>query len=247
MKRSRGPAPLPRIEADAEAPLALALDTSSSVDAIALAQGDLVLASRWVRRPRRRGSALAARISELLESVGRRTEDLSALAVVTAPAAFTGLRVGIATAQGLAAGLGIPSYAYDSTPGWAASAPACRCPVAVTLDARRSEVYTALYEVDADGVGTVLEPVSIQSPEQWFSLLEQRSEELLLVGDGARLYRDMARERLGELARIPSRAGMAPDLGPLALEAVRRSGLGQPGEVLSPLYLRGVDGAKSNP
>ena len=240
---SRGrPAPLPRVEADPAAPLVLGIDTSCASDSLALARDGLVLASWQVRRPRRQGSALAMAIQRLLESAGCTPSDLAGVAVVTGPGAFTGLRVGIATAQGLASGLGIPTFACSAMVAWAAAAPACRVPVAVTLDARRRQVYSALYRVGAAEVEE-LRGVRLENPDGWFESLADL-DGVLLVGDGGRLYEELAREILGERAPIPSSAIMAPNVGYVALEGARRLAAGEVGVRLDPVYLRDHDAVR---
>ncbi len=238
--RSR-PAPQPRVEADPADPLVLGIDTSCASDSIALARSGLVLASRQVRRPRRKGAALASAVGGLLESAGLAPDELAAVSVVTGPGAFTGLRVGVATALGLAQGLGIPTFACRATAAWAAGAPACRVPVAVTLDARRRQVYSALYRVEAASVEE-LRSVRLEDPRTWFESLRDL-DGVLLAGDGGRLYHDLAREVLGDRALIPATALMAPDVGWVALEGARRLAAGEPGERLDPLYLREHDAA----
>lgn len=237
------PAPQPRVEPDPADPLVLGIDTSCASDSIALARSGLVLASQQVRRPRRKGSALAVAIQRLLEAIGCSPSDLAAISVVTGPGAFTGLRVGIATAQGIASGLAIPTYACQATAAWAAAATACRVPVAVTLDARRRQIYSALYRVDAAGP-TELRPVLLQDPRSWFESLADL-EGVLLAGDGGRLYADLAGEVLGDRALIPRTAIMAPDVGWVALEGARRLADQEPGERLDPLYLRDHDAAQA--
>ncbi len=231
MSRGR-PRPAPRVEADPDAPLVLALDTGSASDAIAVAQDGLVVASRQVRRPRRQGAALAVSIEQLLNGIGRTTGDLAAIAAGVGPGAFTGLRVGISTAQGIASALGIPTYAGASDACWAATA---RGLVAVTLDARRKEVYGALYRVGGDAL-ECLRPVAAYAPEAWFESLA--GEDVTLVGDGARLYRELAG------GPVPTWGAMAPEVGWLALSATARLAAGDPADLLRPVYLRDHDAAQ---
>ncbi len=241
--RKGRPAPAPRVEADPAAPLVLALDTGSASDALAVAQGGLVIASRQVRRPRRQGAALAKAVSELLASVGKETSDLAAVAVGVGPGAFTGLRVGIATAQGIASALDIPTFAAPSTAAWAVAGHGAGT-VAVTLDARRKEVYGAVYDVTTAADPVCLEEVKAWAPRAWFEHLGQRSEPVLLVGDGARLYAELSREILGDWPARPRWGAMAPDVGWLALHAADRLTSGDPGDLLRPIYLRDHDAAQ---
>jgi tRNA threonylcarbamoyladenosine biosynthesis protein TsaB len=241
--RKGHPAPAPRVEADPDAPLVLAVDTGSASDAVAVARGGLVIASRQVRRPRRQGAALALAIRGLLRSVGSQTSDLAAIAVGAGPGAFTGLRIGIATAQGIASALGIPTYAEPSPALWAAAVPGTGS-VAVTLDARRGEIYGARYEVGTQDDPRPTGEVAAWDPRAWFEHLAAGAGPILLVGDGARLYAELAIEVLGDRAELPRWGAMAPNVGWLALRAADRLAAGDPSQVLRPVYLRDHDAAQ---
>ncbi|MCO4771216.1 MAG: tRNA (adenosine(37)-N6)-threonylcarbamoyltransferase complex dimerization subunit type 1 TsaB [Deltaproteobacteria bacterium] len=243
--RRRAPQRKPRVEPDPSAPLALALDTSGATEALALVQGDLLLADQRVRRPRRRGTALGVAIRDLLASVSRTPADLSAITVGLGPGAFTGLRVGIATAHGLAGALGVPLFGFDSTHGLACAAFATDRPTVVILDARRDEVYAATYAGAADGtLPTVVSPTRLLSP----AALAEELVDLppsLLVGDGARLYASqlLAQAPHHLLGRLQPGG---PALGPLAADALRRAAGGERPSLarVQPTYLRDHDAAK---
>lgn len=240
----RRPQPKRRVAPDAAAPLTLAIDTSGAVESLALVQGGLVLADQRARRPRRRGTALGVAIDRLLDSVGRTPGDLAAISVGTGPGAFTGLRVGISTARGMARALGIPLYGFDSTLGLACAVPGHD--VVVVLDARRDEVYVARYRAAAevDGLPVAEHATRIESPESLASSLAAEPARLL-VGDGARLYADALlaaapQHRVGTLE--PGGAA----LGPVAHDAARRLAEGDRPALASvlPLYLRDHDAAQ---
>ena len=234
MKRPR---PLARVAPDPAAPLVLAIDSSGPVEAVALARGDLVLASTARRRPRGRGTALAARIQQVLGDAGCAAEQLSAVACVTGPGSFTGLRVAIATAQGLARGLDLPTVPIDATFAWALGHPGER-PIAVTLDARRSEVYGALWSVPVGGEPEALIPLALRSPESWFAALAEHPR-ALLVGDGARLYSGLASQLLPDHAALRAQSP-GPSLGAVAAHVARSI---EPAPLI-PVYLRDHDAAK---
>ena len=238
--RARGPAPSPRIQADTDEPLVLAVDTSSAVETLAVAQGDIVVAQWQARRPKHRGASLASTVEGILAAVGRSIGDLSAALVVTGPGAFTGLRVGIATLQGLASARGIPLWSISALDGWAHAG--TREVVGVTLDARRGEVYTGLFRRSDQGLET-LRPLDMQTPEAWAADLAPGVE---LVGDGAQLHRERI-EALVPGIRFAPRSSAGPDLGAAALAGVGRVKAGETGDprAVTPIYLRRHDGTRT--
>lgn len=245
-KRPR-PAPKPRIQADPALPLVLAIDTSGPIEAIVLLQGGLVLADQRMRRPRRRGTALGVAIRDLLAAVERAPSNLSAIAVITGPGAFTGLRVGVATAHGLARAVDVPLYSYDATTAHACGVSAGAGQVGVLLDARRDEVYTAVFDERTDGLPGTTRELRLESPESFIEAAADLGP-LLLVGDGARLYSGILRAGLPS-ARIGHLEPTGPGLAAIAQHALRRVESGDPGPIpqVQPLYLRDHDAAKKDP
>jgi tRNA threonylcarbamoyladenosine biosynthesis protein TsaB len=235
-QRSRGPAPSPRVEADASAPLVLAVDTSCAVETLALTQGSIVLAQVHARRPKHRGAALATTIDAVLASVGRSMSDLAAVVVVSGPGAFTGLRVGVATVQGLASALQIPVWPASAMDGWAFAGTAEV--VGVTLDARRGEVYTALFRRTETGLHTE-RGLDLQTPDAWAKELAGHDGPVQLVGDGARLHADLFREVPG--LRLAPEWVAGPNLAPLAMRVDLEA---TPPAVVA-VYLRAHDGTRT--
>jgi len=92
-------------------------------------------------------TTLLAAVETLLEELGIGLDDLQGLVVSTGPGSFTGIRVGLATAQGLAAARGWQVLASDSLASTAAACGRSGWPLGVVRDARRGEVYAALYDV----------------------------------------------------------------------------------------------------
>jgi len=240
------PLPAARIQADDKAPLILALDTSGPVETFALSQGGLPLAQLHSRKPRAQGTALMESIERTLRSLERKPEDLSVIAVAVGPGSFTGLRVGISIARGLADGLGIPTLGYPSTLGWACAMQGRTLPVGVTLDARRGELYTALYST-ASGRPELLRDVRLESPESWArALAANAAKGALLVGDGALLYRSLLCSAPDSCVRIAEPTPVGPDMSWVASDVARRlveNSLET--ERLEPIYLREHDGAKT--
>jgi tRNA threonylcarbamoyladenosine biosynthesis protein TsaB len=161
----------------------LGLDTSTSIAHLALIAAGRVAAS--VARPvTSHGAALPGAVDEVLGSAGVAPGDLGAIAVGTGPGSFTGLRIGISYAKGLAmasgcALVGVPSFdamALAALEGDNISAGAL---VGVVVDARKGEVYTALYRVVPDG----LEKISEEEVVALEHLASRITADVTFVGD----------------------------------------------------------------
>ncbi len=128
----------------------LGLDTSTSQASLALvhpASGQVL--ERTLEAASLPSEAVVAGIAELLESVDGQVQDVKALVVGLGPGSFTGLRVGLATAKGLAMGANVPLFGISSFALLALEAGPGQ--VLVACDARRGDYYCALYDVARDG------------------------------------------------------------------------------------------------
>ncbi|MFV1981642.1 MAG: tRNA (adenosine(37)-N6)-threonylcarbamoyltransferase complex dimerization subunit type 1 TsaB, partial [Rhodothermia bacterium] len=105
--------------------LLLSIDTAGSACAVALSTPDDLLAVRVLREPRIHSAKLVPLIREVVEDAGFQTRDIDAVAVSKGPGSYTGLRIGVSTAKGLAFGLDIPlvGVATFEALGWANRAP----------------------------------------------------------------------------------------------------------------------------
>jgi tRNA threonylcarbamoyladenosine biosynthesis protein TsaB len=214
----------------------LGIETAAGLVGVALADADGPLAGVWLRGDRRHAEALAPAVEHVLAQAGVALADLDAIAVDVGPGLFTGLRVGVATAQGLAAGLGIgvvevtsvevlTRQAYDC--GWEGA-------VAAVVDARRAEVFVARYE--APGVET--EAPSRQSPEALADKLAGVPG-TLLVGTGAHRYAGLFG---GAGLRVAAIREPSPRvLVSIAADRLAAGATPVPPAAVRPVYLREAD------
>lgn len=209
--------------------LAVALGTSARPASVAFAR-DGTRRSVVLENDRAHASDLLPTLAALVEELGARPSDIDAVLVGTGPGSYTGLRVGIATAAGLARGAGavlrgVPSgeslVHAELSPGEEA---------AVVLDARQGELYFAHYRRTADGVEVVRAPCVLRHDELRAAL----PEDVVLLCD-ASVVRSAGLEGRARLRedRVPNAASLLE----LGLTRLRELGPQAPQDV-APLYLR---------
>lgn len=131
--------------------LILGIETSTTVCSVALVQNGQTLAIEKLFLEKSHSTLLTLVIENLLSHTDKQMSDLSAVAVAKGPGSYTGLRIGVSTAKGLCYALGIPLIGVNTLLAMVAEVSAFNvneallCPM---LDARRMEVYTALYTHD---------------------------------------------------------------------------------------------------
>ncbi len=178
----------------------LGLDTALPFGAVGLIDGGHLLYEEKIPIRPGGGERIPALIDKALRVVGWRPEYLDLVAVGRGPGSYTGIRVGLAIAKGLAYSLGIPLVGVSTlmalaanNPGW----PGLVCPV---LDARRGMVYTALYLRKEQGNWVELRPAEICPLPELIAMLKKEKLPVLFLGDGARLYREEITTALGPAA-----------------------------------------------
>lgn len=214
----------------------VALETSSEVASIALCEDNRVLAERTILV----GSVYAEQIPTMLEQaladVRLDLGQVDAFAVSIGPGSYTGLRVGLSLAKGLAYATGKSLVGVPTLDAVACVAPYAAIPVWVALDARRGQVYAALYRTEA-GWPEQLTPYEIGPVEE---LARTLKPPVLCVGSGAESYGPVIQDCLENKALfIPFGSGRlhAVPVAFLGLRALRH-GTGASLYDLEPLYLR---------
>ncbi len=220
----------------------LALDTSSRRGSVALLQGREVAAELRLDSLETHSARLLRSVEFLLDSTGWSLQDLGLVAAGSGPGSFTGIRIGVATALGLAQALSVP---FAGISGLDAAASQTFIPdgrLGVVLDAGRSQLYYAEY-VCARG-----RAARDGNPGLWFPsdlIGRVRSRRLYLVGDGtARLMEEMRSPKPDWPRPIAADLFLASSIGRLALSRRR---WWKSGEFLSaePLYIRPPDAMRS--
>lgn len=214
--------------------LVLAFDTATPAVTAALHDGERVLAESTTVDARRHGELLVPTIETVLREAGVALGDVTAVVAGSGPGPYTGLRVGLVTAQALATSLGVPAYGVCTLDAVAYGS-GLAGPFLVATDARRKEVFWGHYEDPR----VRLSGPSVDRPQDL-------PGELPLVGAGARMYAEIVG---------PSRVTGAPEYpfaGALAALAAEQLGAPDVREVVEsgthpvlslprPIYLRRPD------
>jgi tRNA threonylcarbamoyladenosine biosynthesis protein TsaB len=227
----------------------LALDTTTRDGSVALVDEHHVIEERRGDAARTHAERLPAELLALADAHGLRIGAIDLFAVAAGPGSFTGLRIGIATIQGLALTTGKRIVGVSALEALAQSA-GCGPGtfVAAWMDARRHDVFAALYRV-ADGAPfsperlVEVEEAMVGDPEttlaRWGSHL--RDANVIFVGDGAALYADAIKDRQAMGWQVVSEPPLlAGAIGRMAIARALRGDTIDPAAV-HPLYVRRPD------
>ena len=218
--------------------LILAFETSAKAASVALTENGKLLGEIYQNTGLTHSQTLMVMAEDLLKQCGKTVNDVTAVAVAEGPGSFTGVRIGVAAAKGFAWGREIPCYGISTLEAMAFSLGAYEGHVCACMDARRNQVYNAVFYVNRG------EPERF-SDDRAISLAELKNElehidgPIFLVGDGAGLaYKTLAPD-IPELILPPEHRLHQRAVGvALLAEAKAAAGEAGDGNALSPNYLR---------
>lgn len=216
----------------------LALESSAVACSACLTEDDFLIAQSYENSGMTHSVTLLPMAEELLKRVGVESKDIDVFAVAAGPGSFTGVRIGVSACKGLAWALDKPCARVSTLEAmaWGASAlPGILCPV---MDARREQVYNALFTYDGESL-TRLTPDRAIGLEDLEKELRSRGGKYILVGDGAQLCYERLRSSGLELTLPPPnlRYQSAWGVARAAWELAKRGELVSAGELV-PEYHR---------
>lgn len=217
----------------------LGLDTSTEILGLALLKEGRVVQSLSLAVGRRHSEMLPSALDSFLTEAGAKVTDLTGLAVSIGPGSFTGLRVGLSFAKGLAHALELPIVGVPTLLTLARGFASKGLPIGALLDARKGEVFCAFFQ-EKEGELVRMTPDRALSPEAFASEIK---EPTLLVGSGVRVYGDLFKTKLGSLAVFVSPNPEAPDPSDIAYLGWQRLMQGERDDLgsLEPVYVRASD------
>lgn len=180
----------------------LGIESSSLVASVAIVTDDVVTAEYTVNFKKTHSQTLLPMIDEVVSMLELELDSLDAIAVSAGPGSFTGLRIGSATGKGLGLALNKPLIHIPTVDAMAYnlySSSALICPI---MDARRSQVYTGLYQYEEEFL--VIKEQCAMDMKELIDELNHTGEKVVFLGDGVPVYRSM----IEELIRVPY--GLAP-------------------------------------
>lgn len=224
--------------------LILALDSSTPVAGVALVDEEKLIREEFVNYQKTHSETLMPMVDELLQRCDKTLADVDALAVTIGPGSFTGLRIGLAAVKGMSLSAGLPVIGISTLEVLAHNMPYSEGLVCPLLNARKQEVYGAIY----DHREQLPQPMSGEaafSPQEFIERVLAVSEEhgfdkVILLGDGCAPYRELFIAALGHKLRFAPPHLMLPRASALGSLAIGRAsaGLFEDTMKVKPKYVR---------
>ena len=221
----------------------IALDSSGLVASVAVVEDDLLIAEYTIQYKKTHSQTLLPMLDEIKKMIDLDFEQIDAIAVAAGPGSFTGLRIGSATAKGLAFAMKKPIIGVPTLDGLAYNLYGTDKIVCPIMDARRSQVYTGIYEFvkeDSEYTLHVIKEQCAVAFDEIAQALNELGKEVIFLGDGVPVFSD----RMKEVMKVPytfapahmnrQRAGSIGVLGSIYY----KQGKIQKAEEHAPEYLR---------
>ena len=216
----------------------LALESSATAASVAICQDEALIAQSFQHTGLTHSQTLLPMVQNLLASCQLSLSDIDLIAVAAGPGSFTGLRIGVSAAKGLAWAQDIPCAACSALEAMAWNLVGHQGEICAAMDARRSQVYNARFRSDGEKITRITEDRAISLADLAAEMAGEETEKLV-VGDGAPLcYNELKNQGLPlRLAPPNLRMQSAYGVARLGLELSKR-GEAIPGGSLVPVYLR---------
>lgn len=204
----------------------LAIDTTSMLGSVALCEDANAIAED-LGKTQKHAESLVQTIDELFRKTGWKKNELQGIAVAIGPGSFTGLRIGLAVAKGMAIALNLPIAGISSLRSLALNGKDSKKIILPMIDARRGEIYCALYSENSSGELFVEMDECAIAPQELAKKLKAANGTFFATGDGAIAFKELFKKELGERFFAPENEKIFPsarNIAELALEKLRDGG-----------------------
>jgi tRNA threonylcarbamoyladenosine biosynthesis protein TsaB len=217
----------------------LGIETSTMTGGLALIDDNKLISEYTLNMKTTHSSRLLPALDWMLKDASLDKGQIEGIAISIGPGSFTGLRIGLATAKGLAMGFDVPIAGVPTLDALAYNVPCPKYQVCVVLDARKKEVYSAFYKYEND----ILERKShyeVISPSE---LIEQIKEKTIIVGDAIDIYGELFKEKLGDRVLFAPKTQRLPRSAIVAEIGLAKLRAGEMIDIASsePIYIRPSD------
>jgi len=218
--------------------LILAFETSAKAASVALTENGKLLGESYQNTGLTHSQTLMVMAEDTLKQCGKTAADVEAVAVAAGPGSFTGVSIGVAAAKGFAWGSKIPCYGVSTLEAMAESLGAYDGLVCACMDARRSQVYNAVFSAEGGKLTRISQDRAIALSELKEEL-KKAEKPIFLVGDGANLCYNTLKEEVPGMV-LPAEHKLHQRAVGVALLAARQAeeGTSPGGAELTPNYLR---------
>ena len=215
--------------------LILAFETSAKAASVALHDGSKLLAESYQNTGLTHSQTLMVMAEDMLKQCGYTAKDVTAVAVAAGPGSFTGVRIGVAAAKGMAWGLQVPCYGVSTLEAMAKNLGIYDGVVCAVMDARRNQVYNGLFRAEKGAIVRMTEDRAIALADLGAELV-QMDAPVYLVGDGSLV----AKAALEDRVIAPPEHRMHQRAAGVAMVAAEQiaAGVVADAEALEPNYLR---------
>lgn len=217
----------------------LAIDTSTVVAAVALMDDEKLLGEYSINNKKTHSQKLMVMIDEIMKDLDIKPSDIDVFAASIGPGSFTGLRIGVTTAKAMAYATNKPVVGVPTLDALAYNIVTSEFIICPILDARNSQVFTALYEVKGKRFERITEYMGIPVFEL-AQIIVQNNKKVIFTGDAIDLHKDYLKSELGEnceFAPLGNRLQRGASVAELALMMAKEGKFTSSFELV-PFYLR---------
>ncbi len=213
----------------------LSVDTSSNVASVAITDDEKLICEITVNTKKTHSQTLMSMIDSALKQSELEIKDIDLIASANGPGSFTGLRIGVSAVKGIAHALDIPVVGVSILEAMAYNMPFCEHLISPVMDARRDQVYNAVYEWKNDELSEVKAPRALSIEELTDELLEN-DKEVVFLGDGVKVHREFIKDKMGDKALFAPVSALEQRASGLAAAAKNKKAVSC--YELAPIYLR---------
>ncbi len=216
----------------------LAIDSSAKAASVCIANEEKIIGEFFINTSLTHSQTLMPMTEQLLKNTEMTIDDVDAIAVNAGPGSFTGVRIGVAAAKGLAFPKNLPCVSISTLESMAYNLLGTDCVVCAVMDARCSQVYNAMFRIKGETVERLTDDRALSLSDLLLEF-KQTDERILIVGDGAEITYDFLKNEASNAVLAPKNR-RTQTASSVALAAFQKlfEGKTQTAAELMPIYLR---------